>query len=219
MDNWTSDIRVLVWDFDGTFFAPNKDLFHEVREAEFQTIMDHTKWTKEKTMEEFEKLHKKVYVSATETMAVLSGITIAEAAQEMEEHFDRRNYVKRDERLIRLFESLHGFRHFILANGVMKRHKETLVVLGVLPSVFEEFVTSEVVGVTKPHEKGFQYILEKTGLPPQTHLMIGDREAVDLVPAKKLGMKTCLVWNSIPSIIADVTLPDVYSLEKFLHHT
>jgi FMN phosphatase YigB (HAD superfamily) len=40
--------------------------------------------------------------------------------------------------------------------------------------------------------------------------MIGDREAVDLVPAKAVGMHTCLVWSEIKSTIADITLPDVY---------
>jgi len=77
-------------------------------------------------------------------------------------------------------------------------------------------VTSETVGTTKPHEAGFRYILAKTKLPPAQHLMIGDREAVDIVPAKKLGMKTCLVWSQVQSQIADITLPTVYDLGKVL---
>jgi FMN phosphatase YigB (HAD superfamily) len=58
--------------------------------------------------------------------------------------------------------------------------------------------------------------MEKTGLPPVAHLMIGDRERVDLVPAKKLGMKTCLVWAAEPSMVADITLPTVYDLSQVL---
>lgn len=216
MEDWIHQLNILIWDFDGTFYPPNKELFHVIREAEYRTIMDHTGWSKEKTVEEFEKVHKKVYVSATETTAALSGISISEAAIEMEAHFDRRDYLKRDERLITLFGQLHGFRHFILANGVVRRHLETLQVLGIPASTFEEIVTSEVTGVTKPHEKGFLYILEKTGLPPSSHLMIGDRETVDLIPAKKLGMKTCLVWSEKTSDIADITLPDVYTLGNVL---
>ncbi len=57
-------------------------------------------------------------------------------------------------------------------------------------------MTSEIVGDNKPSPKGFQYILSQTGLLPQEHLMIGDRVDVDLQPAKKLGMRTCLVtWG------------------------
>ncbi|MBI3577062.1 HAD family hydrolase [Candidatus Gottesmanbacteria bacterium] len=210
------DIRVLIWDFDGTFYKPNPQLWLSVREAEYRTIINHTGWSHEKTVEEFAKVYKTMYPSATEASAVLSGITIAQAAIEMEEYFDRRDFVKPDEKLIALFDKLKSFRHFILANGVVARHKETLIALGLSPDIFEEMVTSETVGVTKPHEAGFRYILDKTKLPAGEHLMIGDRETVDLVPAKSLGMKTCLVWADTPSVIADATLPTVYDIAKLL---
>lgn len=205
-----STIKVLIWDFDGTLYKPNPALFQAVREAEYRTIKEHTGWSREKKIEEFNTLHKIVYPSATEVTAVLCKMPISQAAVEMEQYFDRRDFVRRDEKLIALFEKLKSFRHFILANGARIRYVETLAVLGVPLSTFEEIVTSEVVGVTKPHLEGFRYILKKTGLPAQQHLMIGDREAVDLVPAKSLGMKTCLVWGK--STIADISLPTVYDL-------
>ncbi|KKW01536.1 MAG: HAD superfamily (Subfamily IA) hydrolase, TIGR02253 [Parcubacteria group bacterium GW2011_GWA1_49_11] len=81
---------------------------------------------------------------------------------------------------------------------------------------FEEMVTAETVGITKPHPEGFRYILRKTGLPAEQHLMIGDREGVDLVPAKALGMKTCLVWAKNSSSIANVSLPTVYGVANLV---
>ncbi len=210
------DVRVLVWDFDGTLYKPNPDLWHAVREAEYRTIVHHTGWSKEKAVAEFEKLHKTVYPSATETVAKLAAMPIAHAAVEMERYFDRRDFVKRDRKLIKLFQKLKDFRHITLANGTIERHKETLHVLGVPVSTFELMVTSEVVGVTKPHEAGFRYILNYTKLPAGRHLMIGDREAVDLAPAKALGMKTCLVWSEEQSNVADVTLPTVYNMSEVL---
>ncbi len=209
-------VRILIWDFDGTLYRPIPDLWHDVREAEYKTIMNHTGWTHEKTVEEFLKVYKVTVESATETAAVLSNITIAQAAVEMEAYFDRRDFVKRDEKLIELFNKLKNFRHFILANGVISRHKETLEVLGLSPDSFEEIVTSETVGFTKPNEAGFRYILAKTNLHPDVHMMIGDRESVDLAPAKKLGIKTCLVWSDKTSDVADVTLPTVYGLAPLL---
>lgn len=210
------NIKVLIWDFDGTLYQPIPALWKYVREAEYKTIMNHTGWTHDKTIDEFLKIYKVTIESATETSAVLSGITIAEAAVEMEAYFDRRDFVKRDQKLIDLFGSLNGYRHFILANGVIARHKETLAVLGLSPDIFEEYVTSQTVGFTKPHEAGFRYILDRTQLPPETHLMIGDRETVDLAPAKKLGMKTCLVWSEKTSDIADSTIPTVYDVDRIL---
>lgn len=207
-----SGIKILIWDFDGTFYKPNAALFHAVREAEYRVIMEHNSWTRSQTIEAFEKLYKKVYPSATETVGRIAGIPTGEAALEMEEYFDRRDFLARDKRLIQLFKELKDFRHIILANGVIARHKETLKVLGVPKKTFELFVTSEVVGKTKPSPDGFQYILNYTKLPADTHLMIGDREIVDLAPAKALGMRTCLVWSQVQSAIADITVPTVYDL-------
>lgn len=207
-------IKVLIWDFDGTFYKPNPALFAAVREAEYKTIVAHTGWTRDQAEEAFEKFYKKVYPSATETVARIVGISTGDAAVDMEQYFDRRDFLSRDERLITLFRKLKNYRHIILANGVIARHKETLKVLGIPSETFELFVTSEVVGKTKPHPEGFQYILNYTKLPPDQHLMIGDREAVDLVPAKSLGMKTCLVWGK--STVADISLPTVYDLSTIL---
>ncbi len=216
MNTLFSSVRVLIWDFDGTFYEPNPELFHAVRESEYRTIMEKTGWDRQKTITEFEKNYKKVTPSATQTVAKLSGISTTEAALIMENYFDRREYVKPDDKLIRLFASLKHFRHFILANGTARRLKETLLVLGVAESVFEEIVTSEVAGENKPSDKGFRYIMQKTGLPASSHMMIGDREAVDLVPARKLGIHTCLVWSEEKSAVADVTLSTVYEVADLL---
>lgn len=207
-----SGIKVLIWDFDGTFYKPNPALFAAVREAEYKTIIAHTGWTKQQAAEAFERLHKKVYPSATETVGRIVGISTAEAATEMENYFDRRDFLARDTRLIELFQKLKDYRHIILANGVIRHHKETLKVLGIPSETFELFVTSEVVGFTKPHPEGFQYILNYTKLPPASHLMIGDREAVDLAPAQALGMHTCLVWSDKPGPHADITVLTTYDI-------
>ncbi len=214
-----SNIKVLIWDFDGTFYKPNPSLFAAVRQAEYRVIMSHTGWTKDKAMEAFERLHKKVYPSATETVARIVGISTADAAVEMENYFDRRDFLARDERLIELLAKLKGYRHIILANGVIRRHKETLAVLGVPAETFELFVTSEIVGKTKPHPEGFQYVLHYTNLPPAQHLMIGDRDLVDLAPARALGIRTCLVWSDSRSPHADVTLPTVYDVMRVLSNS
>jgi len=207
-----ASIKILIWDFDGTLYKPNVELFHDVRESEYRAIINHTGWNQEKAIEEFHKLHKKTIQSATAVVAKLCNIPIAAAAVESEKYFDRRDFLHRDLRLIKLFASLKRFRHFILANGVIAKQKETLQVLGIPVDTFEEFVTAETVGVTKPDPAGFRYIMKKTGLSPNAHLMIGDRELVDVVPAKKLGLHTCLVWSETPSTIADVTLSTVYDV-------
>ncbi len=211
-----ANVRILIWDFDGTLYKHNKDLLHAVREAEYKTIIHHTHWNREEAIAEFEKIYKKVTPSATEVVASLCKIQTKEAAIETEQYFDRTTYLTRDVKLVRLFKKLSPFRHFILANGIARGIVQALAVLGIPRETFEEIVTSEIVNVNKPHEEGFRYILNRTALPPEQHMMIGDREAVDLAPAKKLGMKTCLVWSKKQSTIADVTLATVYNVNNVL---
>src|SRR3990167_2052113 len=111
MDNRFRNVTVLIWDFDGTLYPPNPALWREIREGEYRTIMNYTSWSREKTLEEFEKLHKKVYPSATETVAKLSNVSIKQVAVEMEQYFDRAKYLARDEELVALFEKLKAYRH------------------------------------------------------------------------------------------------------------
>lgn len=216
MDTGFTNVKVLIWDFDGTLYKPNRQLWHDVRKAEYKTIARHTHWPRQKVIAEFEKIYKTITPSATEAVAYICKMKTEEAALEMETYYDRRPYVSRDRKLIALFEKLAKFTHFILANGVAHRIAETLAVLGIPKETFEAIITSEIVGVNKPHEKGFRYILEKTQLPPATHLMIGDRQGVDLAPAKALGMKTCLVWSKTKSVVADITIPSVYTVSEVL---
>lgn len=216
MDKRFADVKVLIWDFDGTLYQSYPDLHSAVRQAEYKTITIHTGWTYDKAIAKFAEKFNTVTPSATEVVSLLCHIPTAVAAVEIENYFDRRKYLGHDQKLIELFEELRSYRHFILANGSRVRLEETLITLGLDKNIFAEIVTSEIVGVNKPHEEGFKYILDKTKLPPGLHLMIGDREKVDLVPAKILGMKTCLVWSDVKSDVADITLPTVYDLARFL---
>lgn len=207
-----NNIEVLIWDFDGTLYEPNPELWKHVREAEYRVIMNHLHINREKAIELFNRDYKVVTPSATQTVARLSGIKTAEAAVEMENFYDRRQFLKRDPKLIELFAKLKNYKHFILANGTKRRLTETLIHLGLDPKNFQEIVTSELVGENKPSDVGFQYILKQTSLTPEQHLMIGDREQVDLVPAKNLGMRTCLVWRNEKSKFADIKLKTIYDL-------
>ena len=216
MNKRFQNIQILIWDFDGTLYRPNKELFKVIRGAEYKTIAHHTGWSLEKIDKEFHALYKKTIQSAIAVTAHCCGITIPDAMREMEMYFDRRRYLRRDEKLIRLFKKLKAYRHIIFGNGVVARQKETISLLGITPNMFELYVTPELVGITKPDKAGFQYILNYSKLPPSAHLMIGDREKVDIVPAKELGMKTCLVWSETQNTVADVTLRTVYDIERIL---
>lgn len=216
MDHRFSDVRVLIWDFDGTLYKNIPALWQDILESDYRVVMDHTGWSREKVIEEYSKIYKIKTPSSTVTASMLSNIPVSQVAVECEKYKDRKKYLKRDEKLIALFQNLRSFTHYMLVNGIQEKTKESLAVLGIPLTTFAEIVTSEVVGENKPSEKGFRYIIEKTGLLPEKHMMIGDREPVDLVSAKKLGMHTCLVWAEKPGDVADVTVPTVYDVESLI---
>jgi len=210
MPQHISGITICIWDFDGTLYRSNSKLTKDILEADYEVVMRHKGWNRKKTVEEFHKIYKVRTPSSTEAAAALSGISVKEAAIECELYKDRKKYLSKDDKLVAMFEKLSGYTHYMLANGVRQHITESLAVLGLSHNVFQEIVTAEVVGVNKPQPQGFQYIMKKTGLQPQEHIMIGDREAVDLMPAKALGMKTCLVGSKSPGVVADANVSTVY---------
>ncbi len=216
MNELLRDVKVLIWDFDGTLYKMTPEIATAVKEADYKVVMNHTGWSREKTIEEFNKVYMVKTPSSTKTASILSNISLLEAAIECETYKDRNPHLAPDPKLTEMFSKFLAYKQFILANGVKDRVLSALTVLGVLSVQFEGIITAETVGVNKPDTKGFEYIMGKTGLPAAAHLMIGDREAVDLAPAKMLGMKTCLVWSDAASTVADVTLKTVYDVATIL---
>lgn len=221
MDTQFKDVKVLIWDFDKTFYKPNAQLEKDIREAEYRVIMEHAQWDRTQAEAAFSQVYPSTYQSATEAVAHITQITTAQAAAEMENYFDRTKYLVHDERLIVLFRKLNAYEHYILMNGYRARVIGALNVLGIRSDLFREIITSETVGVNKPNHNGFAHILQSTKLPANHHLMIGDRITVDLAPAKRLGMKTCWVyWNTAlhetDDSVVDICVPTVYDLEQVL---
>ena len=211
-----ADVKVLIWDFDGTLYKMNPEIARDCIEADYEVVMRHTGWEREKAIQEFNNVYMVTTPSSTVTAARLSNISVVDTAIECERYKNRNTYLSLDPQLQTMFRSLSQYRHVILANGIVEKVTSALHVLGIESSQFEDIVTSEKIGVNKPDFKGFEYIMRKTGLSASAHLMIGDREAVDLAPAKALGMKTCLVWTEATSTLADVTLKTVYEVGTIL---
>ena len=123
-----TDIKVIIWDFDGTLYKMKPELSNALRQAELDTIALHKKWPKEKILAEFEKLHKTLS-SATATVAQISGISTSQAAFESESLFDRRDYLEKDDKIVSLFQSLPTVMHVLLTNGYSTFIKEAIIKL------------------------------------------------------------------------------------------
>lgn len=216
MNSNFSNIKVIIWDVDSTLYKPTPELHNAIRQAEITVVQKHNTWSYQKAEAEFYRIYKVFTPSGTATAAKLTGIPVAQAAAEMEKLIlnAKEKHLHVDDRLIELFRKLGSFQHYILSNGTQIGVKKTLEQIGLKTEIFKEIVTSELTGENKPGFKGYEYIMSKTKLKPDLHLMVGDRDLVDIFPAKKIGMKTCYVWGE--SIVADISIPDVYGLANIL---
>lgn len=203
---------IFIWDIDGTLYRPQDGLHTSIRSAEIRTIADHLSVPYTEASRMFYEVYKKVTPSGTQAAAEISGITVSEAARYMDTLYDRTKYLCHDEELVRVFERLRSARHFVLSNGGKAGIVKMLNDIGLGSRRFEEIVTSEVVGENKPGLAGFRYILAVTGRDPGVHIMVGDREEVDIKPAHACGMRSVLVWAG-----QGVTTEATYIAETVYH--
>jgi FMN phosphatase YigB (HAD superfamily) len=65
-----------------------------------------------------------------------------------------------------------------------------------LRSFFRDLWTSKELGATKPEPAFYRAVLERLAIPAAACVMIGDDYQKDIVPAKRMGMRT--VWLTDP---------------------
>jgi len=207
--NWIKEIKVLIWDLDGT-------LYHEIPELK-KTILQNTVKVVAKTKRipfpEAEKLFLKNYKrfkSNTKTLFhlgvdkdyVISGDWYNQA---------QLKFIKKDPLLANVFKKLQNLRHIIHTNSERKIALRKLKILGLDLNFFEKiFTSSDMLGKAKPDLAAFKLVLQFTKLKPNQHLFLGDSVGKEVMPAKKLGMRTCLVWGK--SDLADISLKKVYDI-------
>jgi len=80
-----------------------------------------------------------------------------------------------------------GYSLHIITNGFKEVQTNKLINSSLMP-FFDVVVSSEDVGVTKPHQQIFLHALTHAGATPQQSVMIGDDMRVDVLGARQVGM-------------------------------
>jgi HAD superfamily hydrolase (TIGR01549 family) len=207
-------IRDLVWDIDGTLYRSTIDLLEAIRHETYRRIALNLNIPYEKAKEKFLDLYAELG-GATATILRL-GLD-RRLIQDAVDSVDKTRYVKRDQQLLEMFEvALKNFTHVIVTNTSRRGTMRTLEILGLSPDLFRGIVTADDVVRSKPDTEPFERALAITGHPASEHVSIGDREKVDIVPAKALGMKTIFVWGV--SQMADASVLTVYDVPRVLEN-
>lgn len=76
----------------------------------------------------------------------------------------------------------------ILTNGFEKIQHRKLKASGI-KKYFNEVITSECSGYSKPHKEAFDYLLNKINSKPESCIMIGDNPVSDIEGSKSVGIK------------------------------
>ncbi len=212
MDQRFKDIKVIGWDMDTTLYKPDPELGRAFFNGCIEEVarVKNLSFDKAKDLFEAERAKKD---STTQALINL-GVGNFRTVWEIQKRIGKVNYLKKDPKLPLLFNKLTKYRHFIISNSVPEEIETVLSAIGLSASYFERLISVEEAGEPKPSLKPFELLLKLTGLPAEVHVYIGDRERVDIEPAKKMGFKTIMVWGQ--SALADISVPTVYDIPGVL---
>ena len=187
------NIKAIIWDIDGTLYQSIPRLSQAIHEDALVKIEKKLGVDKDKAAEILETNYKRL--SSTTKVLLKMGFSWQEAVERLKHCFYlKTQFIKKDPKLVLMFKKLSHYRHFIASNNPEELCQRLLETLGLNPEIFEKIFGNEQ-NTIKPDLKFFQRILDYTGFPADQHLFVGDREKTEIIPAKRLGMKTCFVWH------------------------
>lgn len=98
-----------------------------------------------------------------------------------------------------IYETLEKLKNIvpisIFTNNSKKGLSKILKEINVKEEWFTYIITGDEVLERKPDLHGYRLAVEKSGLPADQILYVGDRVGADIIPAKSVGMKTCLIYS------------------------
>lgn len=110
--------------------------------------------------------------------------------------FDFSKYLKADPDLKATLLELKRIVPFSLfSNFVEKRMEVLLQLLGIPKSYFRHVLSAVDLTKPKPALDGFYVMVERTAIPAGQILYVGDQKDKDILPAKRVGMQTCLIYG------------------------
>lgn len=84
-----------------------------------------------------------------------------------------------------------------------------------IKSIFDPNIFTGDRDLRKPDPKVFEQFIDLWGLPPHSILSIGDQETTDILPAKKIGMRTARIGRNVDTL-ADFQAPNVMAILALL---
>lgn len=223
-------IKAIIFDVDGTLYESISELDSILYNYWIKRVGDFKRIKKEEAEILFRNL-KSQYKSSTRVIESLGIENTLEILKQAESFMmnPMREHIKPDRKMVKLIKKLRSqFPLYTLRNGTKRGTQFILERLGFENKrgkaragfgPFEAILPTGELGLTKPHPDIFKNALKMLALNPNEIAMVGDRVEVDLVPAKKVGMKT--VWVSWGRRLedgkgVDVVIDSIYDMEELI---
>ncbi|MFH2118659.1 MAG: HAD family hydrolase [Candidatus Paceibacterota bacterium] len=204
---WLKKIKLIAWDLDGTLYPPLSKVTDEIDQARITTIAQHLKISTDEAQQKFAKMYAQLH-STTEVLNKL-GIEGEQFFIDFWDSFDLSKYIDPDPQLKKMFIKLkeEGREHALLTNAnTQESVREKLKATGLSSDLFSAIFASGRTGIHKPAPEAFAQLWEQTPFTIEQIVYLGDKENTDIVPAKKLGLKTVLMdwWGEATTTQADL---------------
>ncbi len=211
----SSLIKFVGFDLDLTLYQENQKIKNTFQEAWCKLMESELKIDYQKAWQEFAKYRKTI--SGGCEIAKVMGIKNPESfAMRASINSKMYLYLKRDAKLLSLIKYLQEkYSLFLITASAEKDAFLKLEKLGIDPRHdFKFSIFGDSRGSGKANGKSYAKILKLTRHKPSEHVYIGDSDSQDVIPAKRKKIQTVMVWKK--SQYADLSLPTIYDLEKWL---
>jgi len=191
---------------DGTLTVHTDDyrkIHNDLRYKAYSDVTGHP--IDDKLIQEYEGLYKK-YGSNSMIFTKLG-----KQSDFWMQYFDQIDQTRYYEPIPEIYKTLEQLKNImpisLFTNAKLTNAHRTLKVIDIDSNWFSNIVTGDDVPKRKPALDGFHIIIDKSRLPAENILYVGDRVKVDITPANKIGMQSCLLYKSSDEA--------TYSFEKF----
>lgn len=210
---WIKDIKMIGFDLDGTLYPKHKEIGRLMNKKQMDLVTEKLKLSRKNAEYEFNKVLKKLK-SNTKSLDYL-GIDGLKFCLDFWDTTNLSKYIHKDNVLKNmLFKLKKHVRFSIFSNSNKISHiKKKLSLIGIPSNIFNPITSSVDIGYNKPDLKAFEGYIKKTKLKPHQILYVGDRVNVDIIPAKKAGMRACIVYDE--NFESDLSLQKPHELYDY----
>jgi len=211
-------VKHIWWDLDDTLY-PYSENYHNEKNSEL--IKEYAK-LKNMSVNEAATNYTRDLNKYNSTSNLFSSVFSKPLvySQKILNRIDRRKYITYNSELPQIFFDLQirnpKIKHSIISNSTLDQIILSLKILRLKGSIFENIISSSEMGYPKPKKECFLEIIKVSNIPPNEILYIGDREKVDIIPAKNVGIKTVLLTNDDKQTIADAKINSIGEIVTLL---